>query len=147
MCSHYEAPAPQRVADTFGVEPYEQGKLNLWPGYIGPFIRSAEHVDLEAESPASNEVLVGSFGLIPCWSKDTKIARKTYNCRSETASAKPSFRNAWRQARHCIHKPEDEKRMVIILPKGLYGDWLKAPTGESMEFMREYPADRMKVTM
>lgn len=45
------------------------------------------------------------------------------------------------------HKPEDEKRMVIILPKGLYGDWFKAPTGESMEFMREYPADRMKVTM
>lgn len=26
-------------------------------------------------------------------------------------------------------------------------DWLKAPAGESMEFMRQYPADRMKVAM
>lgn len=213
MCSHYEAPAPQRVADTFGVKPYEQGKLDLWPGYIGPFIRSAEHVDVEAGPPAPNEVMVGSFGLVPAWSKDTKIARKTYNCRSKTASAKPSFRTAWRQSHHCIipaaaiyepdwrtgksiptrivrsdgelmgiagvwekwhepgtdrilhsftmltinadnhpfmrdyHKPEDEKRMVVILPKGLYGEWLKASPSDSMEFMRQYPADRMAVAM
>ena len=45
------------------------------------------------------------------------------------------------------HKPEDEKRMVVILPKGLYGDWLKASTSDSMEFMRQYPADRMVVAM
>lgn len=64
MCSHYEAPAPQRVADTFGVEPYEQGKLNLWPGYIGLFIRSAKNADPEAESTAPNEVLAGSFCLV-----------------------------------------------------------------------------------
>ncbi len=43
------------------------------------------------------------------------------------------------------HKPEDEKRMVVILPKGLYGDWLKAPAADSMEFMRQYRADRMTV--
>lgn len=213
MCSHYEAPSPQLVADEFDIDPYDQGKLDLWPGYIGPFIRCAEHVDEEAKSPAINEVVSGAFGLIPFWSKDTKIARSTYNCRSETASEKPSFRTAWRKARHCIipataiyepdwrtgkavptriartdgellgiaglweqwkepgtgkvlhsytmltvnaddhtfmrnyHKPEDEKRMVVILPKGLYGDWLKAPAGESMEFMRQYPADRMAVAM
>jgi len=211
MCSHYEAPAPQRVAETFGVEPYEQGKLELYPGYTGPFIRSAAHVDLDVDSPALVEVLSGSFGLIPSWSKDTKIARHTYNCRSETTSQKPSFRTAWRKAQHCIipaaaiyepdwrsgksistritradgellgiaglweqwrdpgtaeilhsytmltinaddhpfmrnyHKPQDEKRMVVILPRGLYGDWMKAPAGESMEFMRQYPADRMTV--
>jgi putative SOS response-associated peptidase YedK len=213
MCSHYEAPAPQRVADTFGIDLYEQGKLELWPGYIGPLIRRGEHVDVEAESPAALEVLSGSFGLIPSWSKDTKFARKTYNCRSETASERPSFRSAWRHAQHCIipaaaiyepdwrsgksiatritradgelmgiaglweqwrdpgtgevlhsytmltinaddhpfmrnyHKPQDEKRMVVILPRGLYGDWLKAPAGDSMEFMRQYPADRMAVAM
>jgi putative SOS response-associated peptidase YedK len=85
MCSHYKAPAPQRVAGTFGIEPYEQGKLNLWPGYVGPFIRHAEHVDLDAEWPALNEVLAGSFGLIPSWSKDARVVWHTYNCRSETA--------------------------------------------------------------
>lgn len=211
MCSHYEAPAPQLVAETFGIDLYEQGKLDLWPGYFGPFIREALHVD--ADFPATREALSGSFGLIPSWSKDTKIARKTYNCRSETASEKPSFRSAWRHAQHCIipaaaiyepdwrsgksiatritradgellgiaglweqwrepgtgdlvhsytmltinaddhpfmrnyHKPQDEKRMVVILPKGLYADWLKAPAGDSMEFMRQYPADRMAVAM
>lgn len=212
MCSHYEAPAPQLVAETFGVEHFEQGKLDLYPGYTGPFIRRAENYDLDAESSAPVEALPGSFGLIPTWSKDTKIVRHTYNCRSETASEKPSFRTAWRKAQHCIipaaaiyepdwrsgksidtriaradgelmgiaglwekwrdpatgqilhsytmltinaddqlmcnyHKPEDEKRMVVILPLGLYGDWLKAPAEESMDFMRQYPADRMAVAM
>ncbi|NWB63543.1 SOS response-associated peptidase [Pseudomonas sp. F1002] len=211
MCSHYEAPAPQLVAETFGIDLYEQGKLDLWPGYIGPFIRRAEHVDVE--SPAALEALPGSFGLIPSWSKDTKIARKTYNARSETVAEKPSFRTAWRQAQHCIipamaiyepdwrtgkaiptritradgellgiaglweqwrdpgtgailhsytmltinaddhsfmrnyHKPQDEKRMVVILPRGLYSDWLNAPASHSAEFMRQYPADRMSVVM
>lgn len=211
MCSHYEAPSPLRVAETFGIEPFEQGKLDLYPGYSGPFIRRAERFD--DESPAPLEVLQGAFGLIPTWSKDTKIVRSTYNCRSETASQKPSFRTAWRNAQHCIipaaaiyepdwrsgkaiatriaradgeimgiaglweqwrnpgtaetvhsftmltlnaddhpfmrhyHKPQDEKRMLVILPRGSYGDWLNAGAGDSMAFMRQYPADRLAVAM
>lgn len=43
------------------------------------------------------------------------------------------------------HRAGDEKRMVVILPKGLYQDWLNAPAITSMEFMRQYPADRMAV--
>ncbi len=66
MCSHYEATAPRRVAETFGVEPFEQGKLDLYPGYTGPF----EDVDPESQEPV--EALPGSFGLIPSWSKDKK---------------------------------------------------------------------------
>ena len=41
------------------------------------------------------------------------------------------------------HKPNDEKRMVVILPEGTYDDWLTAPAGQGMEFMRAYPADRL----
>lgn len=51
---------------------------------------------------SAREVLLGSFGLILGWSKDTKIARRSYNARSETASVKPSFRNAWKYGQHCI---------------------------------------------
>lgn len=40
-----------------------------------------------------------------------------------------------------FHKPDDEKRMVVILPNGVHQDWLRAPAEESMEFMRPYPAD------
>lgn len=210
MCSHYEAPSPAALAEAFGVEPYEQLKLNLWPGYFGPFLRAASD-DEEPDSLTSGfEVESGSFGLIPGWSKDDKIARRTYNARSETVANKPSFRNAWRHGQHCIipaaaiyepdwrsgkalptriertdgeimgiaglwerwknadgeivlsytmltinaddhtfmrdyHQVDHEKRMVVILPKGAYRDWLKATPGESMEFMRQYPADRMTV--
>lgn len=41
------------------------------------------------------------------------------------------------------HRPEDEKRMVVILPRGLYRDWLAAPVEARSEFMRKYPADHL----
>ena len=44
----------------------------------------------------------GRVGLIPHWAKDTEISRQTYNARSETVDEKPSFRDAWRRAQHCI---------------------------------------------
>ena len=42
-----------------------------------------------------------------------------------------------------LHKPKDEKRMVVILPEVSYDDWLTAPVAKSMELLRQYPADRM----
>nr|AFK89101.1 hypothetical protein [Pseudomonas syringae] len=164
---------------------FDQGSLDLWPGYIGPFLRRPDGRADDNDSPAPMEVLTGSFGLIPSWSKDSKFAKHTYNARSETVAEKPSFRHAWRHAQRCIipavaiyesdwrsgkvvatrlvredgellgiaglweqwrdpatdqvlhsytmltvnaddhdfmkayHKPQDEKRMVVILPKGL----------------------------
>jgi len=41
------------------------------------------------------------------------------------------------------HRPGDEKRMVVILPNGALRDWLDASPDQSMEFMRQYPADRL----
>lgn len=43
---------------------------------------------------------LAKFGLIPSWAKDDKIARHTYNARSETAAEKPSYRTAWRQRQY-----------------------------------------------
>ena len=45
---------------------------------------------------------LAKFGLIPAWAKDDKIARHTYNARSETASQKPSFRSAWRNRQFAL---------------------------------------------
>jgi putative SOS response-associated peptidase YedK len=42
-----------------------------------------------------------------------------------------------------LHKPTDEKRMVVILPSGAYDDWLNAPPAWTHEFLRQYPADRL----
>lgn len=42
-----------------------------------------------------------------------------------------------------FHRPEDEKRMVVILPDDQYDAWLEARPSESMEFMQAYPAEAM----
>lgn len=44
-----------------------------------------------------------------------------------------------------FHKPGDEKRMVIILPKAAYKEWLSVPVSEAKEFFRQFPADRLIV--
>jgi putative SOS response-associated peptidase YedK len=61
-----------------------------YPGYASPIV---------VKSHQSQRVACGlaRFGLIPSWAKDSKIARHTYNARSETAAEKPSYRTAWRQ--------------------------------------------------
>lgn len=42
-------------------------------------------------------------------------------------------------------RPEDQKRMVVILSRGLYRDRLAAPVEASSEFMRKYPSGRLMV--
>lgn len=48
-----------------------------------------------------------------------------------------------------MHRPDpkrppemQDKRMVVILPEGLYEAWLDA----SVDFIRQYPADRLLAT-
>ena len=206
MCSHYEAPSAALLHRAFGVTLNTPAQTDLWPGYVGPFIRQQR--DIEANGATALEVSAGVFGLLPSWAKDSKLSRHTYNARSETVAEKPSFRDAWKRAKHCIipavaiyepdwrsgkavptritradgelmgiaglweqwtspageivfsytmltlnadehplmrnfHRHTDEKRMVVILPRGLYRDWLYAPASDSREFIRQFPADRL----
>ena len=41
------------------------------------------------------------------------------------------------------HKPNDEKRMVVILPEAAYGDWLAAGPREAGDFLAGYPAENL----
>lgn len=104
MCSHYQALKERcRYLRHFGVEPpTEPGREDLWPGYTGSFIRRHPQADVGDEAVPDGEALPGVFGLVPHWSADTRIARHTYNARSETVAEKPSFRDAWKRAQHCI---------------------------------------------
>lgn len=208
MCAHYDPQTdPARLNTHFGVSDLPSGlKPSLWPGYHGPFLRKHAHADVGDEAVPYRELLVGSFGLIPHWAKDTTIARNTYNTRSETVHEKPSYLDAWRLARHCIipaeaiyepdwrsgravptrisradgqpmgiaglwsswknptgeitysytmltinadqhpfmrqfHKPDDEKRSVVILHERDYDGWLQASASDSRDFLYPYPAD------
>jgi len=213
VCSHYQAiKERERYFKQFGVFPPEDiERPDMWPGYRGVMIRRPPPTDPHDEAVPTLEALPGLFGLLPHWAKDLKLARHTYNARSETVAEKPSFRDAWRQAQHCIipveaifepdwrsgravatrissadgepmglaglwsswrapggeriwsytmltinaaehplmrhfYKPEDEKRMVVVLPRAAYLDWLDAPAHRSMDFMQPYPADRLLAT-
>lgn len=45
-----------------------------------------------------------------------------------------------------FHKPQDEKRMVTIVPPDQYDAWLNAPAALAMEFIRQYPAHLLVAT-
>lgn len=150
MCSHYQAVKEQnKYRRHFGVEPpADMGKLDLWPGYVGTFIRRHAQADVGDEAVPEREALCGLCGLVPHWSHDTQIARHTYNARSETVAAKPSFRDAWKRAQHCVipadafFEPDWRSGKAVATritrtdgePMGIAGLWAawKSPKGELM---------------
>ena len=42
-----------------------------------------------------------------------------------------------------FHKPDDEKRMLVILDPQQYDDWLHCPVEEAEDFFVRYPAERL----
>lgn len=107
MCSHYQAVKDaDRLQQYFGVSPLVPGdlaiKTDMWPSYLGSFIRAHPYGDAGDEAVPATECLPGLFGLVPHWADSTKLTRSTFNARSETAAEKPSFRDAWKKAQHCI---------------------------------------------
>ena len=69
-----------------------------FPGYVAPIIRAIT----KGAGGSQLRVDTAAFGLIPSWSKDRTIGRRTYNARSETVAEKPSYRTAWRQRQFCL---------------------------------------------
>ena len=148
MCSHYQALKDrERYRREFHVDaPDELGKADVWPGYAASFIRVPKEVDSGDEAVPAREAVPGQFGLIPHWATDTTIARRTFNCRSETAASKPSFRDAWKHGQRCIipadaiYEPDWRTGKAIPTrisradgePMGIAGlwSWWKSPKGE-----------------
>jgi len=58
------------------------------------------------------ELVMLQWGLIPSWSKDTKIGYRTINARADTVATKPAFRAAFK------------RRRCLILADGFY-EWQK----------------------
>ena len=104
MCAHYEnIRDPRVIREHFKAAPTEAlTRADVWPGYVGRFIVRPREADYGDEAVPERVDMPGVFGLLPHWAKDDKLARHTYNARSETVAEKPSFRDAWRKARHCI---------------------------------------------
>ena len=84
MCSHYQAVREaERMKQHFGVSLPVIGdlaiKTDMWPGYLGSFIRTHPHADVGDDAVPQAEHLPGLFGLVPHWATDTKITKSTFN--------------------------------------------------------------------
>lgn len=141
MCVNFTPANPTALQRMTGNAPEQQYPPETFPGYVAPIIRAnseALRVDMAA------------FGLIPSWSKDRTIGRRTYNARSETVAEKPSYRTAWRQRQFClvpmtrffepcwetgkavrwsIHRQDNEPFTVAAI----WDSWTDRTTGEIVE--------------
>jgi putative SOS response-associated peptidase YedK len=84
MCSNYRPPRSEALAQ-FDIPLPGFDYAECYPGSVGPFLASV----------APTRWLPGTFGLLPHWAQP-KLAKMTYNARTETVTEKPSFRMAWR---------------------------------------------------
>ncbi len=95
MCSRYQPPHVQ-LADwdeiAGSLPPTFEFKPECFPGYDAPVILN----------DVSRAPVRACFGMLPHWAKDEKLARQTYNARTETVAEKPSFRNAWKKRQLCL---------------------------------------------
>jgi putative SOS response-associated peptidase YedK len=91
MCTNYVGTRNKAwVKSTFGVElPDTPFPEEAYPGYAAPIVRRDANGDIRCE--------LARFGLIPHWSKDASIGKRTYNARSETVAEKPSYRTPWKK--------------------------------------------------
>ena len=69
MCSHYQGlKEAEKYRKLFGVgPPAEPSKWDLWPGYVGSFVRRHPQSDVGDEAVPNAEALSGLFGLVPHW--------------------------------------------------------------------------------
>lgn len=93
MCTNYRAGSRDFIREHFGLAADFDYVDETYPAYVAPII---------LQTPQGMACRPACFGLIPHWARDTKIARSTYNARSETVAEKPSFRHAWRQRQFCL---------------------------------------------
>lgn len=197
MCADYTPSRKEQIDDRFGVRsPQLDLPPEAWPGYMAPILRGSH------EAPGELKIAPAMFGMVPHWA-DHKLARQTYNARTETVASKPSFRSAWKRKQFCIipaanffepnyetgkpvrwrieradgtpvaiagiweyrpadqllsfsmltinadghplmqrfHKPDDEKRMVMILDPDQYKGWLDGSLVTEEDVYRQYPAE------
>jgi len=98
MCGRYRlSRRKQIIEEYFDSVPWEEDwspRYNIAPTQPVPVIRQNPKEPLR-------ELSLMRWGLIPHWAKDASIATSTINAKSETAAAKPAFRDPMK-FRRCL---------------------------------------------
>jgi putative SOS response-associated peptidase YedK len=115
MCGRYRlSRRKQLVEEYFDCGPSDNDwspRYNIAPTQYIPVIRQ------NSKEPV-RELSLMRWGLIPSWAKDSSIAAKMINARSETAATKPAFRDPLR-----FHR--------CLIPADGFYEWVQ--TGKSKE--------------
>lgn len=108
-----------------------------------PDWRTGIHVPTRIEAADGDPL--GVAGLWSTWHGPDGQRLESFTMLTINADTHPIFRE--------LHRPDpkrppelQDKRMVVVLPRGAYIDWLDAPAERSMEFLQQYPADRLLAT-
>jgi putative SOS response-associated peptidase YedK len=78
---------------------------------------------------------MGAAGLWATWKDDQGMVLHSFTLLTINANAHPLMNQ--------MHKPADEKRMIVILPPERYDDWLQASAQDSADFLRPIAADQL----
>ena len=101
MCANYTPSKREAFSHHYGLD---RGIFDnpgeAFPGYLAPIMRESR------ETVGEVECLNAVFGMVPHWA-DMKLARQTYNARTETVATKATFRNAWKRNQFCIIPAEN----------------------------------------
>jgi putative SOS response-associated peptidase YedK len=92
---------------------------------------------------AANDETLGVAGLWSPWKNpDTAEWELSFTMLTINADEHPLFKLMHRSD---LKRPVEKqhKRMVVILPEAQYAEWLDAPLKHSMEFMQQFPAERL----
>lgn len=96
MCGRFTLTAtPEMVAEELGLAeiPLLAPRYNIAPTQGVPLVRLVEE---------ARRLDLLTWGLVPSWAKDRKIAASLINARAETAQEKPAFRAAFKRRRGLV---------------------------------------------
>lgn len=98
MCANFRPSTRDQLQQHFGVAPPDSDyKAEAFPGSMAPLIRLPRADAIAGDRACA----LAMFGMVPHWA-DTKLARQTYNARTETVASKPAFRHAFKHRQFCI---------------------------------------------
>lgn len=95
MCGRFTlTSSPEVVADLFDLAepPQLTPRYNIAPTQESPVVRVLK-------TEGRRELHLLRWGLIPQWARDPSIGNRMINARSESAAAKPAYRDAFRRQR------------------------------------------------
>lgn len=106
MCVNYRPPRPEQLRLDLNLPiPTFEYRGETWSTYKAPMLIAMPPGNDFTKPGAGDGPLEwreAVFGLVPFWASDLKIARQTYNARSETIAERSSYRGPWARRRFCL---------------------------------------------